>query len=188
MPKKEVKSKETKSKDSLAKEPSASVKSNDWVAVEYEGKLKDGKVFDCNTGKEPLVFKVGSGMVIKGFDNAVLGLKKDGEVEVTIKAKEAYGEKNSNVVEIPKASFGDVKLPKEGQEAEFMSSMGPLLLEVVKIEKENVKVIVNHPLAGKDLIFKIKLKKILSKKESEELEMQIAKSCASGCHSCSGCH
>ncbi|MDD4983981.1 MAG: peptidylprolyl isomerase [Candidatus ainarchaeum sp.] len=152
---------------------------NDYVAVEYTGKFTDGKVFDSSKGREPLVFQVGVGQVIKGFDDAVKGLEVGKSKEITIKAKEAYGEKNTKEVKIPKAAFQDQSMIKEGLETEMMTNMGPMHLKITKVEKDTISAVLNHPLAGKDLVFEIKLVKILSKKELEE-EMQ-KHSCGCGC-------
>ena len=56
------------------------IKKGDKIKVDYEGKLEDGTVFDASAkvGK-PLEFEVGSGMIISGFDNAVIGMKKGEE-------------------------------------------------------------------------------------------------------------
>ena len=60
------------------------INSGDTISVDYIGKLQDGKVFDSSEGKSPLTFTVGSGMLIKGFDTAVIGMKKGESKTVTI--------------------------------------------------------------------------------------------------------
>ncbi len=157
----------------------ANVKSNDWVAVHYTGKFTDGKVFDSSKGRDPLVFQVGAGMVIQGFDDAVKKIKVGSETEIKIKAKEAYGERSNKEATIPKSAFQDESIMKVGKEAEIMTNMGPMLLKVTKIEKDTVKAILNHPLAGKDLVFNIKLERILDAKEVKALEK--AQACDCGC-------
>ena len=61
------------------------VKKGDKVKVDYTGKLEDGTVFDTSEGKQPLEFEVGSGKVIKGFDDALIGMEKGEEKEITLK-------------------------------------------------------------------------------------------------------
>ena len=80
------------------------------VKIEYEGKLDDGTVFDSSKKHgQPLEFEAGSGKVIKGFDNAVMGMEKGEEKEVKIKPDEAYGEKKdefSDLITILEQSGG----------------------------------------------------------------------------------
>ncbi|PIY60190.1 peptidylprolyl isomerase, partial [Candidatus Woesearchaeota archaeon CG_4_10_14_0_8_um_filter_47_5] len=69
------------------------VKAGDCITVEYTGKLDDGTVFDSTKKHgQPLVFEVGSEKVIKGFEDAVTGMKKDEEKEIALHPSQAYGE------------------------------------------------------------------------------------------------
>lgn len=73
-------------------------KVGDFVLVHYTGRLEDGKIFDSSLDrKEPLLFKVGSGMVIKGWDEGIALLNQGGKATLYIPANLAYGER-----EIPK--------------------------------------------------------------------------------------
>jgi len=161
-------------------------KNNDWVSIEYEGKFSNGEVFDKNDSKKPLYFQIGAGMVIPGFENAVLNMDTGKEKTVTIKAKEGYGEKNKTINDIPKDAFAGQDLNKIelNKELQIMSNMGPLVIEIKSIEKDTIKAIINHPMAGKDLTFKIKLLKVLDKKEVEALQKEMSQhSCDCG-HDC----
>ncbi|KAJ2452154.1 FK506-binding protein 2B [Coemansia sp. RSA 2336] len=79
----------------------------DRVSVFYTGKLKDGQVFDTNTepkGKKPaapLVFKVGTGQVIRGWDEGLLTMARGEKAELTIKPEWAYGQKGNSAGGIP---------------------------------------------------------------------------------------
>lgn len=160
------------------------VKLNDWVSVKYEGSFSDGKVFDKNDEKNPLFFQVGARQVIKGFEDALIGMKLGQEKKVTMKAKDAYGEKNKNINDIPKEAFAgqDLKTVPLNKELQIMSNMGPMVIEVKSIDKNTIKAIINHPMAGKDLTFKIKLLKILDKKETAKLMDDMQQhSCGCGC-------
>ncbi len=66
------------------------VKDGDTVEVDYVGRFEDGEVFDSSEGREPLMFTVGSGQVIPGFDRAVIGMKM-GETKEVTPPEEAYG-------------------------------------------------------------------------------------------------
>lgn len=64
------------------------VKSGDTIKVEYEGKLDDGTVFDNSESHgEPLEFTAGKGQVVKGFDDAVIGMEKGEEKEFRLEPK-----------------------------------------------------------------------------------------------------
>ncbi len=137
-------------------------KKGDIVAVEYTGKLETGETFDTSKGKEPLEFEIGTGAVIKGFDEGIVGMKPGQEKEITIKPSEAYGERNENYVkELPRESIPkDLEL-KEGMILIFKREDGMRIPATVKeIGTKFVKADFNHPLAGKTLKFTIKLVEI----------------------------
>ena len=68
------------------------VKENDTVKVHYTGKLKNGQVFDSSEGREPLEFTLGQGMLIPGFEKAVINMKVNDKKTVEVEMAEAYGE------------------------------------------------------------------------------------------------
>lgn len=164
-----------------------SVKENDWISVEYEGTLSDGQLFDSSKGRDPLKFKVGMGMVIPGFEDGVIGMNIGEEKEIKISADQAYGPKNTEVAKLPKELLSGISDLSEGKEIVVMSGVGPLAIDIVKIEETTIDAILNHPLAGKDLIFKVKLLEILSEEEGSKLEEEMmAHSCGGHCSSCEG--
>ena len=80
------------------------IKDGDNVKIEYTGSFDDGEVFDASEKHgAPLEFKVGEGKVIKGFDNAVVGMAVGEEKDFRIEPKDAYGDKNPDMVkDLPK--------------------------------------------------------------------------------------
>ena len=84
----------------------ATVKSGDKVKVHYHGKLVSGETFDSSAGREPLEFEVGSGAVIKGFDDGVTGMSVGDKKTIQIPFMEAYGPHSPEmVIEMPKDRF-----------------------------------------------------------------------------------
>src|SRR5450432_2363777 len=79
------------------------VKNGDKVKVHYHGRLTNGETFDSSEGRAPLEFEVGSGMVIKGFDDGVTGMAIGEKKTINIPVDEAYGPKNEEMlIEMPK--------------------------------------------------------------------------------------
>ncbi len=145
-------------KDSLFSNNMA-VSKGDNIKVEYEGRLEDGTIFDSTAkhGGEPLAFEVGAGQMIKGFDEGVLGMELDEEKEITLKPEEAYGEYNDEAVqEVPKKM-----MPAEievGMQIGVPLQNGQTMpATITKIDSDTVTIDMNHELAGKTLVFKIKI-------------------------------
>ncbi|MCL5404283.1 MAG: FKBP-type peptidyl-prolyl cis-trans isomerase [Candidatus Marsarchaeota archaeon] len=133
------------------------VEKGDTIEVFYTGTLDDGTVFDSNVGNEPLGFTVGSGELIKGFDEGVIGMKLNETKKIAIKAAEAYGERRSElVVNVPSENFGEADI-KEGMGVRTEDGHEGT---IVSIGENAVKVDFNPQLAGKDLNFEIKVVKI----------------------------
>ena len=135
------------------------VKNGDKVKVDYTGTYDDGKVFDTSEGKEPLQFEVGAKHVIPGFDKAIEGMKVGEDKTITLTPTEAYGERNEKLVqEVPVGGFPkDIKVEK-GLALQLRDKQGRMLMALVKEVKGDKAIVdLNHPLAGKNLNFKLKL-------------------------------
>ena len=135
------------------------IKQGDKIQVEYTGKLEDNTIFDTNKNKEPLEFTVGQHQVIQGFEQAVMDMELNQEKTVTIPPEKAYGQPDpTRIQEIPKDKIPDNA--KIGDMLTFSTNQGPIQEKLIKIEDNNATLDINHPLAGKNLIFTIKILKI----------------------------
>ena len=133
------------------------VKKGQFVQVHYTGRLEDGTIFDSSEGRQPLEFQAGSGQVIPGFDSAVLDMAVDDEKKINIPADEAYGQPRDDLKrDFPVSMLGEQQVA-EGQNLWFNTPQGPIQGKVLDLGEENFTVDFNHPLAGKDLEFDIKL-------------------------------
>ena len=126
------------------------VKKGDKVKVHYHGRLTTGETFDKSEGREPLEFEVGSGTVIKGFDDGVNGMAVGDKKTINIPFDEAYGPKNPDmIIEMPKDRFPkemelEVGLPlvmSDGQGQQFQVMIAELKDDVVIHYDE-------HPIPG----------------------------------------
>ncbi|WP_047267243.1 FKBP-type peptidyl-prolyl cis-trans isomerase [Marinitoga sp. 1197] len=129
------------------------------VKVHYTGTLNDGSVFDTSNGREPLEFTLGTGQVIPGFEEAIIGMEIGEKKTITIPSKEAYGEySEEKVFELPKQNFPSNIDEALGQTVQLGDSTGNVFLaKILEVTDEIVKMDTNHPLAGKDLTFEIEL-------------------------------
>jgi FKBP-type peptidyl-prolyl cis-trans isomerase 2 len=153
------------------------------VTLEYEGKLDNGDIFDSSKGREPLEFIAGHKQVIAGFDEAVIGMKKGEEKEFHIEAKKAYGEPRPELMkEIPKTAIQADREMEAGMIIGMTTPDGhqiPLIIKEVK--KDTVLLDMNHPLAGKNLNFKIKILDISEASEEHECNCREEGDCGEDC-------
>lgn len=155
------------------------VKPGDTISVHYTGKFDDGEVFDTSNGRDPLKFTVGAGQLIKGFDDAVVGMNKGDKKTVSIEPQDGYGERQDDyIVSMPKDSVPEDMDLKTGMAVQLTDQNGnPVPAIVIEIGDSEVKLDANHPLAGKRLTFEI---------EIAETGLEPDPDCSSGCSSCGG--
>jgi peptidylprolyl isomerase len=135
----------------------------DKVKVHYHGTLRTGETFDSSEGREPLEFTVGSGQVIKGFDEGVKGMSVGEKKTVEIPVGDAYGEKSQDlIIEFPKEQFPADMTPEIGQQLMMSNGSGQSFPVIIKeVKEDSVLLDANHPLAGQELVFDIELVEIV---------------------------
>ena len=141
-------------------DPNAVAEEGNTVSVYYVGTLDDGTVFDKKVkGTDtPLTFTVGSGTVVKGFNNAVIGMKVGETKTVHLTPDLAYGEYNDQLIqEFDKSIFGDADLGtfNPGDTVYLRSANGIFPVKIYSIGNNSVFLDLNHRLAGKNLNFEI---------------------------------
>lgn len=133
------------------------------VKVHYEGILEDGTIFDSSWEREPLEFTLGEGMLLPGFEKAIIGLSIDESKTILLDPVDAYGEYDTKQIvtvdrsDIPanvELELGMV-LQVTGEDGQAFNVM------LTEINDETITLDGNHPLAGESLTFKIKLIEIL---------------------------
>ncbi|MFA7061766.1 MAG: FKBP-type peptidyl-prolyl cis-trans isomerase [Pedobacter sp.] len=160
----------------------AQAKNGDKVRVHYTGRLDDGSIFDSSEGiegiidecegdscvchsrpTEPMEFIIGEGNLIPKFEQTVIGLEPGQRAEVKIAADDAYGPRADEMIAvIDRGELPEDLKPEEGQQMEVVLQDGALLpVLVTEVTETTVTLDANHPLAGMDLSFDIKLVEIV---------------------------
>jgi len=141
---------------------------NDTVKVHYTASLAtNGQQFESSLNGTPIEFVAGSGMVIKGFDSAVLGMSVGQNKTVTVPVDQAYGPKRQDLI---------ITTEKTGALADYEPKPGTITyitvplpdgsvgrFPIIASNETTVTVDMNHPLAGQDLVFNIQLVDIVKK-------------------------
>jgi len=131
------------------------------VKIEYEGSLDDGQVFDSSEKHgQVLEFTIGEGRVIPGFENAVIGMEKGQEKTIKIEPKDAYGETRPELMKkIPKEQIPEEARDKvkPGMVLGMQTPQGQIPVKIVEVGENDITLDLNHPLAGHNLNFKIKV-------------------------------
>lgn len=131
------------------------IKQGNKVKVHYTGRLSDGEVFDSSDGRDPIEFEVGTSQVIKGFEEAVLGLNVGDKATVTIQPENGYGMVREDLI----ISVGKDQVPEGVEVGSQLQGLGengqPFNVTVRKIDEDSVTLDANHPLAGKVMEFEI---------------------------------
>lgn len=150
------------------------VKVGNLVAVDYIGTFGDGSVFDTSIqavaaeneildsrrNYEPIQFTVGNADMIKGFENAVVGMKVGETKKITIKPEDAYGNVRKDLMIIINASNIQLDEGKLEVGRPIISNTGASGV-ITDIRDGKVTIDFNHPLAGKVLNFEIKLVNVI---------------------------
>ena len=157
------------------------VEKNMFVSLDYKGTLTNGEVFDTSYGRAPLEIQMGAGQLIRGFENALLGMTLNEKKTFTLEPEEAYGHRDESLTQaFPKADVPPEMNPQVGQTVGLSTADGQQVPAVIMaVDDLHVTVDLNHPMAGKTLTFEIEIKGI------SDTPTQSA-GCGSGCDCSSG--
>jgi FKBP-type peptidyl-prolyl cis-trans isomerase SlyD len=134
------------------------VKDGSVVSLEYTLSGEDGKPIESNKGKAPIKFTQGSHQIVPGLEKGVAGMKVGEEKRVKVTPEEGYGPVNpKGFQELPKD-----KIPSEALKVgTVLVAKGPqgqqIPVRVHEIKEKTVVVDLNHPMAGKTLVFDVKV-------------------------------
>ena len=154
------------------------VSKKDFIEIEYTGKLKEENVIfdttDEKVAKEnklesrtdygPVVVCVGEEQLLKGLDKNIEGKEIGKEYDIDIKPEDAFGNKNAKLIQlIPTSKFKKQNIqPMPGMQLNIDGVVGT----IKTVSGGRILVDFNHPLAGKELLYTVKInKKIIDDQE-----------------------
>lgn len=140
------------------------------VAIDYTLSNDAGEVIDSSAGAEPLVYLHGAGNIIAGLENALLGKTVGDELDVSIEPEDAYGEYSVELItSLGREMFEGVDELEVGMQFHASAPDGGMQIVTVRdIDGDQVTIDGNHPLAGQQLNFKVK---VISVRDASEEEL-----------------
>lgn len=140
------------------------------VVIDYTLRNTEGEILDQSEEGTPLHYLHGSGNIIVGLEKALEGKAAGDEVSVEVKSEEAYGPHVEALEQtVPAEAFGDIKDIEVGMRFQAETEQGPVPVVVTAVADGNVTVDGNHPLAGQELKFEVKIVDVRAA-SAEELE------------------
>jgi len=152
------------------------IKLNDFIEIEYTGRIKDGNIIFDTTDEAvakandlpkamygPVVVVVGQGQLLKGLEEKLVG-KEPGKYTIDVPTEQAFGKKNAKLIQmIPTKKFHEQKIqPVPG----LQLNIDGMVCTVRQVTGGRAMVDFNHPLSGKDVVYEIKIiKQVTDKKE-----------------------
>jgi len=129
------------------------------VTVQYVGTLDNGRIFDSTTDEEPLTFTIGASQVFSALEQAVVGMAAGEVRNIVVAAADAFGPRlQENIIMIERSRLPAEKEIRVGQKLgiQFAGGQERVML-VTEVDESQVTLDGNHPLAGLDLTFALRL-------------------------------
>ncbi len=129
------------------------------VTLHFALHLEDGAEVDSTFNGEPATFDVGDGSLLPGFEQALMGLGEGDEGEFSIPPEQGFGQPNpTNIQTIERSAFDPSIALEEGLMVSFADAQNTELPGVIRsVSDTEVEVDFNHPLAGRTILFTVKI-------------------------------
>jgi FKBP-type peptidyl-prolyl cis-trans isomerase 2 len=153
-----------------------------FVRIDCELKVSGGEVIESSSKTGPVEYRHGAGQILPALEARLEGMAVGDEKSGVIPAADAFGtEESQPEMTIPRASFPSDAKVEIGARFEAKSPKGtPVTLEVRSVKDDTITARVVHPLAGKDIEFRVKVLSVrpppppVPKPVHEELELEDA--------------
>ncbi len=145
------------------------IQKNHVVSIDYTLKNDEGKVLDTSSGRDPMTYLHGVGMLIPGMENALEGKSEGDDFSISIAPADAYGDRNDSLLhKVERKELAHLPDLELGMELQVKTNDGsPLVMTIVDLSDETVVLDGNHPLAGMTLNFAIQVRNIREATQEE---------------------
>lgn len=132
------------------------------VTISYIGTLDNGRIFHSTEEHGPQTFIIGAGQLFPALERAIIGMRAGEVKNIVLTAEEAYGPRlNENIISVSRKMFPAGKAIAAGQKLsiEFKGGKSRVMM-VTSLDEQSVTLDGNHPLAGLELTFALRLEKV----------------------------
>ena len=160
------------------------VESGHFVKVDYTGKMENGDVFHSTVGGQPVEVQVGAGSIIKGFEDALVGMEENEKKSFSLPPEQGFGPRDERLVhDYQRSELPENVQPKVGDVIGLQTpDGGQVPARVTHVDDEKISVDLNHPLAGQTLNFDVE---VLEINETSTQTTCEPSSCGTCCPTCS---
>jgi FKBP-type peptidyl-prolyl cis-trans isomerase SlyD len=128
----------------------------------------EGTTIDTSAGGEPLAYIHGNGNLIPGLERELEGKSEGDKLDVKIAAADGYGEFDKDLIQrVPRRALKGVGNLHVGMQLHAQSERGTRAVTVTQLVGDMVTLDGNHPLAGKNLNFKVEIMGVRTATEEE---------------------
>lgn len=133
------------------------------VTISYIGTLDNGRIFDSTEDSGPLTFTIGNDQVFAALEQAIIGMASGETKNILIPAADAYGPRlDDNIIKVKREMFPAERDLRIGEKIRIEFSGGrERILVILDQDEQEVTLDGNHPLAGLDLTFALRLDAVL---------------------------
>ena len=143
------------------------VAANKVVKMHYSVLDNNKNTIDNSFDGQPLVFIVGTGFLIPGLENSLLGKEAGETFSVTVEPEQGYGERHDDLMQaVPKSMFEGMEI-EVGMQFRATTDAGDQSVMIIEIQDEDVIVDGNHPLSGITLHFDVEVLEVRDATEEE---------------------
>ncbi|MFK8137190.1 MAG: peptidylprolyl isomerase [Bdellovibrionales bacterium] len=138
------------------------------VSIDYTLTDSEGNVIDKSEAGDPLKYLHGHENIIPGLENELAGKVVGDELDVKVSPEDGYGIIEESLIdEVPKSQFQSVENLQPGAQVQAQTEQGPLVFTVKEVKEDSIVVDANHPLAGMELNFAVKVLEVRAASKEE---------------------